>query len=195
MKAAASEERLQATSANNRDKRVTLRDSADGKLSFNDLSHIFDLSRQRIEGFVNDGREIMTTVEPLLTEVSILGGTVDPPLRRLGSPELFTSVHPTAHKDTETGEVTRVCICCEALIEPDDPEMVIAILDRNEVAWCSRECANDLTIDAYLVSNRHRRHWASVALSKDKIDERSRVREVTQERMATLESLAIEQGY
>jgi hypothetical protein len=46
-----------------------------------------------------------------------------------------------------------------------------------------------------MVANRYRRHYASVALAIDPIDERSRVREIDEERMEALKQLAIKQGY
>ena len=195
MKAANSEERLQATSANQREKRGTLRSAADGKLSFYDLAYLYGFSRQRIEGFVSYGRQVVETLAPLFAEVDVTAEReMKPADRRLGSPTLFTYSSPSSHVD-EDGDETRVCICCETVIEPDDNELVLAILDRAEVAWCSRECAREFPIDAYLVANRYKRHWSSVALGKDTIDERSRVREITAERMDALKDLAEKQGY
>lgn len=195
MKAANSEERLQATSAN-RDKRGTLRSAADGKLSFYDLAYLFGFSRQRVEGFVTFGRQVVETLAPLFADIDVSDHQeARLASRRLGSPTLFTYTSPSSYTDPETGDVTRVCICCEEIIEPDDNELVLAILDRSEVAWCSRECAKEFTIDAYLVANRYKRHWTSVALSKDPVDERSRVREITPERMKAMEQLAHRQGY
>jgi len=195
LKASNSEERLQATSANQREKRGTLRSAADGKLSFYDLAYLYGLSRQRIEGFVSYGRQVVETLSPLFARLDLTESTVRVPTRRLGSPTLFTHTAPVSYADKETGEVTRVCIACESIIEPDDSELVLAILDKAEVAWCSRECAKEFPIDAYLVSNRYKRHWASVAMAKDEIDERSRVREITGERMGMLRTLAEKQGY
>lgn len=196
MKASNSEERLQATSATQREKRGTLRSAAEGKLSFYDLAHLYGFSRQRVEGFVSYGRQIIETLAPLFAEVDVTGERdTKAATRRLGNPSLFTYTGPTAHVDDENGEVTRVCICCESIIEPDDNEMILAILDRSEAAWCSRECARELPIDAFLVSNRYKRHWVSVALNKDPVDERSRVREITPERMKAMQHLAVQQGY
>jgi len=196
MKAANSEERLQATSANQREKRGTLRSAADGKLSFYDLAYLYGFSRQRIEGFVSFGRQVVETLAPLFAEVDVTGERDSKqPTSRLGSPTLFTYTSPSSYVDPETGDVTRVCICCETIIEPDDDEFVLTILDRAEVAWCSRECAREFPIDAYLVANRYKRHWTSVALAKDPVDERSRVREITPERMKAMEQLASRQGY
>lgn len=195
MKAANSEERLQATSANQREKRGTLRSAADGKLSFYDLAHLYGFSRQRIEGYVSHGRQSVETLAPLAREVDVSADHDSKPAdRRLGSPTLFTYSAPSSYTD-EDGDETRVCICCEEVIEPDDNELVLAILDRAEVAWCSRECAREFPIDAYLVANRYKRHWSQVALGKDTIDERSRVREITPERMQALKELAEKQGY
>lgn len=196
MKAANSEERLQATSANQREKRGTLRSAADGKLSFYDLAYLYGFSRQRIEGFVSFGRQVVETLSPLFSEVDVSGERKKKlPSKRIGNPTLFTHSSPVSYVDEETDDVTRVCICCESVIEADDSEMVLAILDRAEVAWCSRECAKELPIDAYLVANRYKRHWSSVALSKDPVDERSRVREITPERMKAMAKLATKQGY
>jgi len=195
MKAANSEERLQATSANQREKRGTLRSAADGKLSFYDLAHLFGFSRQRVEGFVSFGRSIIETLAPLFANIDVTPERDRSQAeRRLGSPTLFTYSAPSSHTD-EDGDETRVCICCETIIEPDDNELVLAILDRAEVAWCSRECAREFPIDAYLVANRYKRHWSQVALGKDTIDERSRVREITVKRMQALKELAEKQGY
>lgn len=195
MKAANSEERLQATSATQREKRGTLRSAADGKLSFYDMAYMYGLSRQRIEGFVSYGRQVMEALTPLFAEVDPQGDDNGAATRRLGSPTLFTHSAPVAHTDPQTGETTRVCICCESVIEHDDDEVVVAIIDRAEVTWCSRECAKEFPIDAYLISNRYKRHWTSVALTQDTVDLRSRVREITTERMATLRDLAKKQGY
>lgn len=196
LKASNSEERLQATSANQREKRGTLRSAADGKLSFYDLAYLYGLSRQRIEGFVSYGRQVIETLAPLFAEIDLTNNNQTRlPGRRLGSPTLFTHTAPVSYADPETGEVTRLCIACESVIEPDDGELVLAILDKAEVAWCSRECAKEFPIDAYLVSNRYKRHWANVAMAKDEIDERSRVREITGERMGMLRHLAEKQGY
>ncbi len=196
LKASNSEERLQATSASQREKRGTLRSAAEGKLSFYDLAHLFGLSRQRIEGFVAYGRQVMETLAPLFAEIDLTNDVNRVPTRRLGSPTLFTHTAPVAHVDPQTDEVTRVCIACESVIEPDDNELVLAILDKAEVAWCSRECAKEFPIDAYLVSNRYKRHWVGVALAgKNEIDERSRVREINGERMGILRHLAEKQGY
>lgn len=195
MKAANSEERLQATSATQREKRGTLRSAADGKLSFYDLAYLYGFSRQRIEGYVSYGRQGVETLAPLFAEVDINAEREHKPAtRRLGSPTLFTYSSPSSHVDEE-GDETRVCICCETVIEPDDNELVLAVIDRDEVAWCSRECAKEFPIDAYLVANRYKRHWAQVALGKDTIDERSRVREITPKRMDALRDLAERQGY
>jgi hypothetical protein len=159
------------------------------------MAYLFGLSRQRIEGFVAFGRQVVETLAPLFAEIDLTNNTTRLPTRRLGSPTLFTHTAPVSHADPETGEVTRVCIACESPIEPDDSELVLAILDKAEVAWCSRECAKEFPIDAYLVSNRYKRHWANVAMGKDEIDERSRVREITGERMGILRHLAEKQGY
>lgn len=195
MKSANSEERLQATSAAQREKRGTLRAAADGKLSFYDLAHMYGFSRQRVEGLVSYGRQVMETLAPMFADVELTSESNKAPAkRRLGSPTLFTYSHPTAHEDAN-GDVTRVCICCENIIEPDDDEVVLAIIDRAEVVWCSRQCAKEYPIDAYLVANRYKRHWSDVALEKDEVDERSRVREITLERMETIKDLAIKQGY
>lgn len=195
IKASNSEDRLSATSVAQREKRGTLRAAADGKLSFHDMSFLFSLSRQRIEGFVDFGKQIVETLTPLFADIDISGESPDrPATKRLGSPNLFTLTHPINHTD-KNGDVTRVCICCETVIEPDDSELVLAIIDRYEVAWCSRECAKEFPIDAYMVANRYRRHYASVALAIDPIDERSRVREIDEERMEALKQLAIKQGY
>jgi hypothetical protein len=196
MKAANSEERLQATSATQREKRGTLRSAADGKLSFYDLAYMYGLSRQRIEGYVSFGRQVMETLTPLFAEIDLSPEGGDRPAKkRLGSPTLFTHTSPVAYVDAKSGETTRICMCCESVIEPDDTEVVFAYLDRAEVAWCSRECAKEFPIDAYLISNRYKRHWTSVALEKDEVDERSRVREITTERMTALKELALKQGY
>lgn len=195
LKATNSEDRLSATSVAQREKRGTLRAAADGKLSFHDMSYLYSLSRQRIEGFVDFGKQIIETLTPLFADIDISGESPDrPATRRLGSPNLFTFTNPSQHSDEE-GNVTRVCICCEATIEADDNELVLAIIDRSEVAWCSRECAKEFPIDAYMVANRYRRHWTDVALEKDVIDERSRVREIDDERMEALKQLALKQGY
>jgi hypothetical protein len=194
MKAANSEERLQSTSLAQREKRGTLRSAAEGKFSFYDMAHIFSLTRQRVEGFVAAGRQIAETLSPLVADINLTSDRNDPPKRRLGSPTVFTYSSPTSHVDNE-GEIWRVCICCECVIEPDDPELVLAILDRTEIAWCSRECAKELPIDAYLVSDRYKRHYSSVALKKDPVDERSRVREITPQRMEVLANLAKKQGF
>ena len=116
------------------------------------------------------------------------------PKKRMGSPTLFTHAQPVAHTD-KNGETTCVCICCESIIEADDEERVCAYLDKYEVVWCSRECAKEFPMDAYLIANRYKRHWSSVALEKDEVDERSRVREITSERMNALKELAKKQGY
>ena len=195
IKASNSEDRLSATSSAQREKRGTLRAAADGKLSFHDMSYLFSLSRQRIEGFVDFGKQVMETLTPLFADIDMSGESPDrPAIRRLGSPNLFTLTQPVNHVDGE-GDVTRVCICCESVIEPDDSELVLAIIDRYEVAWCSRECAKEFPIDAYMVSNRYKRHWTAVALTVDPIDERSRVREIDEERMEALKQLAVKQGY
>lgn len=195
MKAANSEERLQATSANQREKRGTLRAAADGKLSFYDLAYLYGLSRQRIEGFVAYGRQVMETLAPLFAQVDLTEDRVPrAATRRIGSPTLFTHTSPVSHVN-EDGSVTRLCIACESVIDPDDTELVLAILDKMEVAWCSRECNREFPIDAFLVSNRYKRHWANIALGQDQIDERSRVREITPERMEALRNLAKQQGY
>ena len=196
MKAANSEERLQATSANQREKRGTLRSAAEGKLSFYDLAYLYGFSRQRVEGFVGQGRQVVDTLAPLFAEIDLTGDRESKDAKqRLGSPTLFTHSGPVSFTDPETGDVTRVCICCETVIDPDDNELVLTILDRSEVAWCSRECAREFPIDAYLVANRYKRHFSSVALAKDPVDERSRVREITPERMEALAALAKKQGY
>ena len=181
-KAANSEERLQGSSQ--REKHGTLQSAASGKLSFYDLSYSFGLSRQRIEGLVTLGNQAISTLSPVLSKEE----TAQHPSRRLGHPVLFTHTAPVAAQ-TERGFV-RVCICCEQTIEPDDEEMVISIVEKAEVTWCSRECAAELPIDAYLVANRYKRHWASVALRHDEIDERSRVREITPARMEALRAHA-----
>ncbi len=198
MKAANSEERLSATSATQREKRGTLRSASEGKLSFHDLSAIFGLSRQRVEGYVSFGRQIIETLTPRFSEIDLSADGPDRPAkRRIGSPTLFTHTSPVAHTDPKTGDTTRVCMCCESIIEPDDSEVVLAYLERAEVAWCSRECAKEFPMDAFLVSHRYKRHWASIALPQenDEIDERSRVREITTERMGALRELARKQGY
>jgi len=197
MKAANSEERLQATSATQREKRGTLRNAAEGKLSFYDLSHMYGFSRQRIEGFVTHGKQIIETLTPLFAEVELSGESTSSVAcsRRLGSPTLFTHSAPVSYTDTTSGDTTRVCICCESPIESDDDEIVLAVLDKAEVAWCSRQCASEFPIDAYLVANRYKRHWTDVALARDEVDERSRVREITPERMDALKALAKRQGY
>jgi hypothetical protein len=195
MKASNSEERLSATSAAQREKRGTLRAAAEGRLSFHDLSYLYNLSRQRIEGFVDFGKQIMDTLTPLFADIDVSGESSDrPATKRLGSPNLFSLTGPTNYVD-KNGDVTRVCICCESTIEPDDSEMVLAIIDRSEVSWCSRECAKEMPIDGYLVSNRYKRHWAAIALCYDNIDFRSRVREVDEERMESLRLLAVKQGF
>lgn len=181
-KAANSEERLQASSQ--REKHGTLQSAASGKLSFYDLAYAFGLSRQRIEGLVTLGKQAVGTLSPILSEEE----TAQRQSKRLGHPVLFTHTAPVAAQ-TERGLV-RVCICCEQTIEPDDDEVVISIIEKAEVAWCSRECAAELPIDAYLVANRYKRHWASVALRHDEIDERSRVREITPARMEALRAHA-----
>ena len=195
VKAANSEERLQATSATQREKRGTLRAAADGKLSFHDLAHLFNLSRQRIEGYVEHGHQIISTLTPLFADVDVTGeahGTYAS--KRLGAPFLFTHTSPVSHAVGD--DVTRICVCCECTIGPDDNELVLAILDRSEVAWCSRECAKEFPIDGYLVANRYKRHWVGVVFPKgDQVDERSRVREITDERMEALRNLAKKQGY
>ncbi len=196
MKASNSEERLQATSATQREKRGTLRSAADGKLSFYDMSHMYGLSRQRIEGYVSYGRQIMETLTPLFTEVDLTNdanSTV--PKSRLGSPTLFTHSQPVSHTNAKTGETTHICICCESPIDPEDTEFIIGCVDKFEIRWCSRECNQEFPMDAYQVANRYKRHWTSVALEKDEVDERSRVREITPERMKALKDLAIKQGY
>lgn len=193
MKSSNSEERLMQTSSAQREKRGTLRSAAGGKLSFHDIAWLFGFSRQRIEGYVNTGNQIKETAAPLFSTVS---GESRQMTRRLGSPHLFTKTSPTSYADPDnTDEVTRVCVCCEAVIEPDDNEAVVAVLDRSEVAWCSRQCTKELPIDGYLVSNRYKRHYSSVALGKDPVDERSRVREITNERMKALGQHAKDQGY
>lgn len=195
LKASNSEDRLSATSVAQREKRGTLRAAADGKLSFHDMSYLYSLSRQRIEGFVDFGKQVMETLTPLFADIDVSGDSPDrSATKRLGSPTLFTLTSPSSHTD-ESGDVTRVCICCESIIEPDDTEVVLAIIDRSEVAWCSRECAKEFPIDAYMVANRYKRHWASVALTIDPIDERSRVREIDDERMEALRRLAEKQGF
>jgi hypothetical protein len=196
MKAANSEERLQATSATQREKRGTLRSAADGKLSFYDMAYMYGFTRQRVEGFVSYGRQVMETLTPLFSEVDVSSSSsTRAAKKRLGSPNLFTHTTPVSYTDPKSGDTTRVCICCESIIDSEDEELVMAILDKSEVAWCSRECAREFPIDAYLISNRYKRHWTSVALEKDEVDERSRVREITQERMVALKELAIKQGY
>ncbi len=196
MKAANSEERLMATSTAQREKRGTLRSAADGKMSFYDMAYLFSYSRQRIEGYVNTGKSTIETSAPVFSMVGGTSGDKTKPQRRLGSPYLFTKTSPTSYIDPENvEEVTRVCVCCESVIDPDDNEAVIAVLDRAEVAWCSRVCTKELTIDGYLVSNRYKRHYSSVALGKDPVDERSRVREITTDRFEALTKLATEQGY
>ncbi len=199
MKAANSEERLQATSATQREKRGTLRSAAEGRLSFHDLSAMYHLSRQRVEGYVAAGKQIVETLTPLFIDVN-LGDAESQPKKRLGSPTLFTHAQPVAHTNKE-GETTHVCICCEAIIEADDEERVVAFVGNNdEVVWCSRECAKEFTVDAWLTSSRYKRHWVSVAQSQEKgardaVDERSRVREITTDRMNALKALAKKQGY
>jgi hypothetical protein len=194
MKAANSEERLQATSATQREKRGTLRSAADGKLSFYDMSYMYGLSRQRIEGYVSYGRQIIETLTPLFMEVNVGGDAESQPKKRLGSPTLFTHAQPVSHTDKD-GNTTHVCICCESVIDPDDEERVVSYLDKYEIVWCSRECWHEFPLDAYLIANRYKRHWSSVALEKDEVDERSRVREITTERMNALKELAKKQGY
>lgn len=195
VKAVNSEERLQATSATQREKRGTLRAAADGKLSFHDLAHLYNFSRQRVEGFVEHGSQVISTLTPLFADVDVTGEAHGKfASKRLGAPVLFTHTSPVSN--TVGDDATRVCVCCECIIEPDDTEMVMAILDRSEVAWCSRECAKEFPIDAYLVANRYKRHWVGVCQPKgDPVDERSRVREITDERMDILRGLAQKQGY
>ena len=184
-KAANAEERLKQTSAASKDKKGTLRQAAEGKLSFFDLAHFFALSRQRVEGYVSTGKAMSEVLEPLFH------APVDSePTRRIGSAMRFTSSSSVPTKDG-----TRVCVCCEKRIASDDAGMVMALLDRSEVAWCSHDCVNEFPLDAYLVANRYKRHWTDVAIAKETIDERSRVREVTPERMETLRVLAVDQGY
>ena len=197
MKAANSEERLQGTSAAQRDKKGTLRSAAEGKYSFYDLSHLYNLSRQRVEGYVNVGRQAMEILAPAFADVDSSGDSTNKTATvRLGSAHLFTKTSPTSYTDPDSpDEVTRVCVCCESVIEPDDDDVVIAVLDREEVAWCSRACTRELPIDGYLVADRYKRHYSSVALGKDTVDERSRVREITQERMDALADHARNQGY
>ena len=202
LKSTSSEERLAGASTSQRDKKGNLRSAADGKLSFHDLSYLYGFSRQRIEGYVNTGRLVMETLAPMFAHLSQATSNETQPTKRVGNPILFSHTNAVSHEEKykdeageEVVEVTRVCICCEAVIAPDDEEMVIAVIERNEVAWCSRECAKELTIDAYLVSNRYKRHWTDVALSKDLIDERSRVREITQERMDALAAYAKKLGF
>lgn len=181
-KAANAEERLKQTSSS-RDKRGTLRQAAEGKLSFYDLAHFFALSRQRVEGYVSTGKAMNEVLEPIFHAPKNTAAT-----RRIGSTMSFTHVTPVK-------TATRICVCCESKIEADDPGMVLALLDRSEVSWCSRECVDEFPLDAYLVSCRYKRHWTDVALAKETIDERSRVREVTPDRMEALRLLATEQGY
>lgn len=195
IKASSSEDRLSATSSAQREKRGTLKAAASGKLSFHDMSYLYSLSRQRIEGYVDFGKQVIDTLLPLFADIDISGDNPErAATKRLGSPALFTLTQPVNYVDKE-GDVTRVCISCEAVIEPEDTELVLAIIDRYEVAWCSRECAKELPIDAYMVANRYKRHWAAVALKTDPVDDRSRVREIDEDRMEIIRDLAIKQGY
>lgn len=196
LKASNSEDRLSATSAAQREKRGTLRAAAEGRLSFHDVSYLYAMSRQRVEGHVDFGKQVMDTMTPLFADVDVSGENPNrPATKRIGSPNLFTLTGPINHTDKD-GEVTRVCVCCETTIEPDDTEMVLAIIERSEVAWCSRECTKEFPIDAYLVANRYKRHWTAVVMgSKDEVDERSRVREIDEDRMEALRQLALKQGY
>ena len=184
-KAANAEERLKQTTSSAKDKKGTLRQASEGKLSFYDLAHFFSLSRQRVEGYVSTGKSMSEVLEPLFHRPS-----ETEPTRRIGSSMRFTSA---VSSPTKSG--ARVCACCEKRINPDDSGTVLALLD-NEVTWCSRDCVEEFPIDAYLVSQRYKRHWTDVALpGKEQIDERSRVREVTPERMEALRTLALDQGY
>jgi hypothetical protein len=183
-KAANAEERLHSTSSN-KDKQGTLRQAAAGKLSFFDLAHFFSLSRQRVEGYVATGKSLSEVMEPLFHATQ----ADEKPTRRVGSSMRFTSVSP------QPSDGHRVCVCCEQRIAPDDTGTVLALLDRTEVAWCSHDCVQEFPLDAYLIAVRYKRHWTDVALAKEPIDERSRVREVTPERMEALRRLALEQGY
>jgi hypothetical protein len=156
---------------------------------------VYGISRPRIESFVETGRQVVNTLTPMFVDVQQReGGEVAK--HRLGSPTLFTHAQPVSGK-TKSGEVARICVCCESAISPDDTEMVLTIFDRSEVAWCSRECAREFPIDAFMVSNRYHRHWANIVLhdARDPVDDRSRVREITDDRMEILRDLAIKQGY
>ena len=188
-KAANAEDRLLSGSSG-KDRYGTLRQAADGKLSFYDLAHFYGLSRQRVEGYVSTGRQMLDVLSPLLVREEVSPDAPKKVRKRIGSPMAFTHTSPTGGRDS-----TKVCICCESKVPPKDRGMILAILDRSEVAWCSRECADEYPIDAYLISNRYKRHWSSVALALNPVDERSRVREVTPDRMEALRALAVEHGY
>jgi hypothetical protein len=186
IKSAASSERL--VSSGGKEKKGNLVNSANGKLSAQDLAFAYGLPRQRLEAAIVLGRQVMDTLAPMFVSV---GSESQTPTKRVGSPLSFTTAVPTAHRDP-TG-ARRVCVCCEARIEPDDTEVVLAILDRQEVAWCSRECAREFPIDAWLLSSKYGRHWSDMVLSEDA--KRLRIREVTPERVVSLKNLAKTQGY
>ena len=195
MKASDSEERLQATSASQRDKRKNLRASTEGRLSFFDLAHAYGFSRPKAESYVTQGFDIVQTMSPMFVNIDFSEESPDRAARHpIGPGVVFTHAAPVSHVDKSTGEITRVCVCCETTIEHDDTEQIIAIVDRNEVAWCSRECARELTIDGYLLASKTKRHWAAVikpGLSEDQI----KIRELTNERLEALRLLAVKQGY
>jgi hypothetical protein len=195
MKASHSAERINL--GGSKEKRSTLKAAASGKLSFHDLAYVYNMSRQRVEGVVALGKQVMEVLSPLLARIDpTIARAEDHPTKRLGSLGVFSYSGPTAHLLQGANKYKRVCVCCESIVDPDDEDMVTAVLDaKSEVVWCSRECAAELPIDAWLISNRYKRHWTEVALSPKPIDERSRVREITPERMSALKRLANEQGY
>jgi hypothetical protein len=182
-------DRIQANPHVTKDKASSLKQLVDGKLTLYDIAYAYNITRPKAESLVEEGAKVMQILAPLFAE----GGNGGTQGVHVGPRTVFTHTSPVAYK-APSGEVVRVCVCCETQIEDEDG-MVLAYVEKAEVAWCSRECAAEFPMDAYMVAHKFRRHWVEVALDKGDIDERSRVREITPERMECLKTLALEQGY
>lgn len=192
-RAANGADRLQSTHGAYKDRPGSLRAAAEGRLSLYDLAFLFGISRQKVEVHVAAGKDVFDVLAPLHAQLYATSSRVRrEPQRRLGSAAVFSSVTPVSRRGQD-GQHERVCVACESLADAEDT--ILAVADKQEVAWCSRECAEEFPIDAFLLSTRYRRHWTAVVTEPEQVDERARVREITPERMMALAEMAAEMGF
>lgn len=161
----------------------------DSKFSLTDVASLYGISRQRFDTSADVGAQVVEALKPLVARRK----SSEVAKKAIGSTMTFT--YASSVKYEQEGNTYRACICCEAAIEPDDEEAIIALIDRQEVSWCSRECNVSFPIDAWLVSSKYRMHWSVVALNPEAMEDRRLVRDITSDRLSVLNKLATQQGY